>query len=76
MYPGDEFTYTIYVENTGNVPLEGVKVVDILIGLNTLVDLAVGENKSISKELGHPCQLPRDKYCNEVLWRVPGATAL
>ena len=34
LYPGDEFTYTIYVKNTGNVPLEDVKVIDSLIGLD------------------------------------------
>ncbi len=66
LYPGDEFTYTIYVENTGNVPLKGVKVVDSLIGLDTQVDLAVGENKSISKEWMIPENFLADKYCNKV----------
>ena len=58
LYPGDEFTYTIYVKNIGNVPLEDVKVVDSLIGLNTEVDLAVGENKSISVDWKIPDRLP------------------
>ncbi len=59
LYPGDEFTYTIYVKNTGDVPLKGVKVVDSLIGLNTQVDLAVGENKSIDVNWKIPADYAR-----------------
>ncbi len=66
LYPGDKFTYTIYVKNIGNVPLEDVKVVDSLIGLDIQVDLAVGENKSISVPWEIPANFMGDKYCNKV----------
>ncbi|MBL1407709.1 DUF7507 domain-containing protein, partial [Sphingobacterium faecale] len=43
---GEELTYTITVTNTGNIDLEEVTVEDVMLALNDVIDLKVGEVKN------------------------------
>lgn len=48
---GDKVTYVITVENTGNVTLQNIKVLDELVGYEeTIVVLAIGDRKEITIE--------------------------
>lgn len=48
--PGDTITYTITVENTGNVPFSEVKVTDSLLNLDSRLGLGVGESYTLDEQ--------------------------
>ncbi|MBB3125652.1 putative repeat protein (TIGR01451 family) [Paenibacillus rhizosphaerae] len=55
--PGQTIQYTIILENIGNVPLTGIRILDPVLGIDLLVpDLEVGE----VRKLTFPFTIPRE----------------